>query len=155
ENAFYLERWLAALRPVRESLLEPMASIFRDRARSEDERFKATIILEKFADSDPQFLVNLIKVADLRQYKILMPLLKPHRDTVVDLLTAELELAPARGASEYAKNELASQQANCAVALLLLERPRSVWSLLRESPEPRVRGFLIGRIEPLGVDVGM
>ena len=50
---------------------------------------------------------------------------------------------------------LASQQANCAVALLLLGRPHAVWSLLKDSPEPRVRGFLIDRIEPLGVDPAM
>ena len=152
ENAFRLERWLDALRPVRESLLEPLASIFRNRARSEAERIKATVILEELAAASPEFLVTLIKDADLRQYKILIRLVLPHGDTVLESLVAELDRQPARGASEQAKNELASQQANCAVTLLLLGRPRAVWSLLKESPEPRVRGFLIDRIEPLGVD---
>ncbi|HEX3451535.1 MAG TPA: protein kinase [Isosphaeraceae bacterium] len=155
ENAFRLERWLDALRPVRKSLLEPVAAIFRDRARPGDERFKATVILEQFAADDPEFLVTLIRDADLRQYKILMPVLRPHRDSVLESLIAELDRAPARGASDQAKNELARQQANCAVALLLLGRPHAVWSLLRESPEPRVRGFLIDRIERLGVDPSM
>jgi eukaryotic-like serine/threonine-protein kinase len=152
ENRFHLERWLDALRPVSKSLLKPVASIFRDRARSEEERLESTLILQQFAATEPEFLVNVIKDADLRQYKILIPLVLPHRDTVLESLVAELDRQPARSASEQAKNELASQQANCAVTLLLLGRPRAVWSLLKESPEPRVRGFLIDRIEPLGVD---
>ena len=115
ENAFHLERWLEVLRPVRKWLLEPVAAVFRDRTRPDEERFKATVILEKLPASDPQFLVTLIRDADLRQYKILMPLLKPHREQVVELLAAELDRQPPRGASEQAKNELASQQANCAV----------------------------------------
>jgi len=155
ENAFHLEQWLDALRPVRKALLKPAAAIFRDRARSDDERFKATVVLEQFADDDADFLVKLIKDADLRQYTSLLPLLKRHGAKVVDLLAGELESEPAGGASEDAKNEVASQQANCAVTLLLLGQPRKVWSLLAHSPEPRVRGYLIDRIEPMGVDPRM
>ena len=113
------------------------------------------MILEQFGADDPGFLVSLIRDSDLRQYKVLMPLLRPYAERVLDPLTAELDRQPPAGASDQVKNEIASQQANCAVALLLLGRPHAVWSLLKDSPEPRVRGFLIDRIEPLGVNPAM
>jgi eukaryotic-like serine/threonine-protein kinase len=155
EYAFHLKRWLDALRPIKRALLEPVAAIFRDRAKSDDERFQATVILEQFGADLPEFLVKLIMDADLRQYSILLPVLKPHRDRVVDLLVGELHGQPSAAESENTLNELASEKANCAVTLLLFGEPRNVWSLLGDSREPRVRGFLLERIEPMGVDPKM
>ena len=152
ENMFRIERWLDALRPVRKALLEPLAAIFRDRKRAEDERFHAAVILQQYAADQPRFLVELIKDADLRQSAMLLPALKPHRSAVIGWLAEELDEPPPAGATEGAKDALASQQANCAVALLLLDQPGKVWPLLRHSPEPRLRGHLLDRIPPLGVD---
>ena len=45
----------------RTTLLEPVAAIFRDRARSEEVRFKATMISEQLAADNPGFLVSLIR----------------------------------------------------------------------------------------------
>ncbi len=155
ENALRLERWLDALRPVSKRLIGPLAAIYRDRSRTEDERFSATIILEQYAADDPDVLVNLIKDADLRQYVVLLPVLKHQPIRVKDLLEEELEQQPPVGASEEAKNELASQQANCAVTLLLLDPAAAPWPLLQQSPEPYLRGHLLDRIEPMGVDSRM
>jgi formylglycine-generating enzyme required for sulfatase activity len=152
ENAFRLERWLDALRPVRNALPGPMAAIFKDRTRSAEERFKATVILEQLAKGDTPFLVKLIRDADLRQYSLLLPLLKPHGAEAVSLLEKELDEKPPLEASEEAKNELASQQANAAVTLLALGHEGAVWPLLRHSPEPRVRGYLLDRIESRDVN---
>jgi formylglycine-generating enzyme required for sulfatase activity len=50
------------------------------------------------------------------------------------------------------KEILARRQANAAVALLRLNQPARVWPLLKHSPDPRVRSYLIHRLGPLGAD---
>ena len=50
------------------------------------------------------------------------------------------------------KEKLAKRQANAAVALLKMDRPEKVWPLLKHSPDPRVRSYLIHRFGPLGAD---
>jgi serine/threonine protein kinase/formylglycine-generating enzyme required for sulfatase activity len=56
--------------------------------------------------------------------------------------------------AEDAKEKLAKRQANAAVALLKMTRPEKVWPLLKHSPDPRVRSYLIHRWHPLGADAG-
>jgi formylglycine-generating enzyme required for sulfatase activity/tetratricopeptide (TPR) repeat protein/tRNA A-37 threonylcarbamoyl transferase component Bud32 len=53
-----------------------------------------------------------------------------------------------------AEERLAQRQANAAVALLRLNQPAKVWPLLKQSPDPRVRSYLIDRLAPLGADAG-
>ena len=55
---------------------------------------------------------------------------------------------------EYDKERLAKRQANAAVALLRMNQPEKVWPLLKHSPDPRVRSYLIHRLSPLGADAG-
>ena len=58
----------------------------------------------------------------------------------------------AEKATEDQKELLAKRQANTAVALLKLGRPENVWPLLKFSPDPRVRSYVIHWLSPLGVD---
>jgi formylglycine-generating enzyme required for sulfatase activity len=51
-----------------------------------------------------------------------------------------------------AKDRLAKRQANLAVALLRMNRPEKVWPLLKHSPDPQTRSYLIHRFGPLGAD---
>jgi formylglycine-generating enzyme required for sulfatase activity len=53
---------------------------------------------------------------------------------------------------EEAKDRLAKRQANAAVALLRLDRERTVWPILQHRPDPRARSYLIHRLGPLGAD---
>jgi serine/threonine protein kinase/formylglycine-generating enzyme required for sulfatase activity/tetratricopeptide (TPR) repeat protein len=53
---------------------------------------------------------------------------------------------------EEVKDRLAGRQARAAVALVRLGKAESVWPLLRHSPDPRLRSFLINWLNPLGVD---
>jgi hypothetical protein len=48
------------------------------------------------------------------------------------------------------KEKLAKRQANAAVALLRMNQPEKVWLLLKHSPDPRLRSYLIHRFGPLG-----
>ena len=52
-NPVFLGAWLDALRPVRDKLTAPLATIFRDKNRSETERTLATNILTDYASDDP------------------------------------------------------------------------------------------------------
>ena len=49
-------------------------------------------------------------------------------------------------ATEDAKEKLAKRQANAAVALLRLNQPSKVWPLLKHSPDPTARSYLIHRL---------
>ena len=51
-----------------------------------------------------------------------------------------------------ANENLAKRQANAAVALLRMNQPEKVWPLLKHSPDPRVRSYLVHRLGPLGAD---
>jgi formylglycine-generating enzyme required for sulfatase activity/tetratricopeptide (TPR) repeat protein len=53
---------------------------------------------------------------------------------------------------ELVKDKLAKQQANGAVALLRMNQPEKVWPLLKHSPDPRTRSYLIHRMSLLGAD---
>jgi eukaryotic-like serine/threonine-protein kinase len=53
---------------------------------------------------------------------------------------------------EVTKERLAKRQANAAVALLRMGRTDKVWPLLKHSPDPRVRSYLIHRLSSLGTD---
>src|SRR5262249_3803533 len=46
--------------------------------------------------------------------------------------------------------KLAKRKVNAAAALLRMERPESVWPLLKHSEDPRVRSYLIHRFSPMG-----
>ncbi|MFI5457893.1 MAG: protein kinase, partial [Isosphaerales bacterium] len=53
---------------------------------------------------------------------------------------------------EEVKDQLAERQARAAVALVRLGRAEAVWPLLRHSPDPRLRSFIINWLKPLGAD---
>ncbi|MCI0457082.1 MAG: bifunctional serine/threonine-protein kinase/formylglycine-generating enzyme family protein [Gemmataceae bacterium] len=54
--------------------------------------------------------------------------------------------------AEAAKDAHAKRQAQAAVGLLQLGRAEQVWPLLQQSPEPRLRTYLIHRIGALGTN---
>jgi formylglycine-generating enzyme required for sulfatase activity/tetratricopeptide (TPR) repeat protein len=65
-------------------------------------------------------------------------------------MTASVWQRPVVG--ERDKDALARRQAQAAVALLQLGRAERVWPLLEQTPDPRLRTFLIHRLSPLGSD---
>src|SRR5216683_3165334 len=151
----YLAGWIDAFRPVRAHLLAPLAVVFRDANRRETERSLATYFLADYAADRLEFLAELVKDADFRQFAVLWPKLRQHRERAPALLSQELAKTPAPDASAATKDALALRQAQAAVVLLQLGQDELVWPLLRHSPDPRVRSFLIHRLGPLGTDSGI
>ena len=155
ENAVYLGQWSEAFRPVKNSVLVPLAAIFRDRnAERTSERTLATNLLADYAADQPQVLADLLMDADEKQFAVIFPKLKDRAEHGLPLLNAVIDTKlPADLPSSDDKREtLAKRQANAAVALLRMSQPEKVWPLLKHSPDPRLRSYLIHRLIPMGAD---
>jgi formylglycine-generating enzyme required for sulfatase activity len=155
ENPVYLGAWIEAFRPVKKSLLMALAKVFRDRdAERASERTLATNLLADYAADQPQLLAELLTDADEKQFAVIYAKFQDQGEQGMPLLTAVIETKlPADLPSSDDKREtLAKRQANAAVALLRLNQPATVWPLLRHSPDPRVRSYLIHRLRPLGAE---
>jgi formylglycine-generating enzyme required for sulfatase activity len=94
--------------------------------------------------------------ADEKQFAVIYPKLKDRGEPGLPVLTAVIDTnLPADLPSSDDKREtLAKRQANAAVALLRMNQPARVWPLLKHSPDPRARSYLIHRLGPLGADAG-
>jgi len=121
----------------------------------ESERAVATNTLADQGET----LADLLMDADAKQFAELFPKFKEHGEKGVKRLLAELDRRLADSATEEDKEKLAKRQeklagrqANAAVALLRMGKPEKVWPLLKHSPDPRVRSYLIHRLGPLGTD---
>jgi serine/threonine protein kinase/formylglycine-generating enzyme required for sulfatase activity/tetratricopeptide (TPR) repeat protein len=53
---------------------------------------------------------------------------------------------------EEDKDRLAKRQARAAIALMRIGKVEAIWPLLRHSPDPRLRSFIINLLNPLGAD---
>jgi formylglycine-generating enzyme required for sulfatase activity len=159
ENPVHLLYWREAFRPVKESLLAPLGSVFRDqRPERSGDRNVATSLLTDYAADNADVLADLLMDADEKQFDVIFMELASNRGQALTLLTAELDKKlPADMPSADEKRErLAKRQANAAVALLRLGQAEKVWPLLKRTPpdDPRVRSNLIHRLSPLRADAG-
>jgi serine/threonine protein kinase/formylglycine-generating enzyme required for sulfatase activity len=150
--AVYLAGWTELLRPLRGPLQAPLADIFRDRQRPETERSLATDILADYAADQLEVLTDLLLDANEKQFAVLYPKLKEHNERGLAFLTGEVDKHLPPHAENDAEERLARRQANAAVALLRMNQSTKVWPLLKHSPDPRVRSYLIHQFAPLGAD---
>ncbi len=150
----YLVAWMESFGPVREKLLAPLAVVYRDATRRETERSLATDLLATYAADQPQLLADLLVDADEKQFAVIYPKLKERGEQGLPLLTGEIDkkLPSDLPSSDEKREKLAKRQANAAVALLKMNQPAKVWPLLKHSPDPRARSYLIHRFGPLGAD---
>ena len=153
EYAVFLGQWIEAFRPIKGHLLSPLSDIFRDeRPERIAERRLASNILADYAADKPLVLADLLMDADEQQFALLFPKVKEHGDRSVSWLLAEIGKQTMTG--DGGKEKLAKRQANAAVALLKMNRAEKIWPLLKHSPDPSLRSYLIHRLHPLGADGG-
>jgi serine/threonine protein kinase/formylglycine-generating enzyme required for sulfatase activity len=155
ENPVFLGHWSELFRPVKDSLLPPLGDVFRDRNPDRAaERTLATNLLMDYAADQPQVLADLLMDADEKQFAVVFPGLKKRGDAAVRILTSAIDskLPADLPSSDERREKLAQRQANAAVALLRLGQAERVWPLLKHSPDPRVRSYVIHRFGPLGAD---
>jgi serine/threonine protein kinase/formylglycine-generating enzyme required for sulfatase activity len=167
-----VKEWREALRGVRDSLVEPLAAIFSDKARPEDERTNASRFLARYAEDRPALLVTLLTSADPKSFATLFPVIERNRSAVLtdlqdvlasgrtsprfDPVVGDQHGHDARPAgvdeSEQAKNERAAQRARAAVALVRLGHGDQVWHIFEHSADPRLRTALVCALQPFGAD---
>ena len=149
-NPVYLGPWIDALLPVRMKLTTPLVTIFRDKKRPDIERTLATSILKSYASDDPDLLADLLLDSEEKPFAVLFDKLKARQERAVPVLEAELARKPAPDATADAQDHLAQRQARAAVALVSLGQGEKVWTLLRYSPDPSVRSYIVNWLKPLG-----
>jgi serine/threonine protein kinase/formylglycine-generating enzyme required for sulfatase activity len=145
---------LETLRPLKQSLVPPLAALFRGAKPGESTRDLATNLLVDYAADDPAALADILLDADDKAFAKLFPLLQAHGPRAVALLREELARTVKPGAADAEKERLAQRQASAAVALVRLGEVEPVWPLLRHrpDPDPRRRSYLIHRLSPCGAD---
>ncbi len=143
--------WREALHPAKVQLLKPLTAIYKDKTAREQSRAYATEALAEYAADNPQVLTDLLMVADEQQFAVLYAKLQETGERVLPLLTTEIDRTLPPDARDDAKEKLAKRQANAAAVLLRMNQPARVWPLLKHSPDPRARGYLVHRLAPLGV----
>ena len=141
-NAVHLGFWLDALRPTRDKLTAPLATIYRDTEHPDTERSQAFYILDDYASDQPNVLSNLLMDSEEDHFAVLFEKLKAHQEAVVPLLKEEM-VKSLPEATEVEKDGLANRQARAGVALVRLGKAEEVWPLLRHSPDPRLRSFIV------------
>jgi formylglycine-generating enzyme required for sulfatase activity len=151
-NPFYLASWAQALRPVRPYLLESLREVFRGQKLAEYQKL-ATSVLADYAVDQPQVLADLLMDADEKQFAVIYPKFKEQTEQGLPLLIGEIDkqLPADLPSSDEKRERLGKRQANAAVALLKLQQSEKAWLLLKHSPDPRARSYLIHRLSSLGV----
>jgi serine/threonine protein kinase/formylglycine-generating enzyme required for sulfatase activity len=144
--------WREILRPARAQLIGPLASIYRDTNQKEQARIYATETLADYAADRPDDLFDLLADAELFQFPELFGKLTAHKEQAVARAQKELAKRPPKNAADWQKEDLATRQANAAVALLRLGSSDEVWPTLKFTPDPRARSDIIHWLGPLGVD---
>ena len=142
--------WRAALRPAKAQLIEPLGLIYRDHNQNEQARIYAAEALVDYASDQPKLLFELLADAEPFQFQTMFAKLAAYRDRAVTIARQEVARIPPDDASEAEKEALAKRQANAAVALYRLGDYGTVWPLLKFSPDPRVRSYVIHWLPLLG-----
>ena len=89
-------------------------------------------------------------IASTTDVPALVQQLDGYRRWAKPVLEAELAQKPAPDATADAQDRLAQRQARAAVALLRWGQGEKVWNLLRHSPDPIVRSYIVNWLKPLG-----
>src|SRR5208337_802864 len=157
-NSLLLRPWIEALRPVRGKLTAPLATIFRDRNRSESERAQATDILTDYASDDLDLITNLLMDADPTEYGTayadFFRIAQPQEAKTLQFLQAEIAkkatIPDSDKDSEMVKDRLAERQARAAITLLRMGKAGEIIPLLRHSADPRLKSFIVNWLHLLG-----
>jgi formylglycine-generating enzyme required for sulfatase activity len=148
-NPNHYEPLVHLLRPIRAALLGQLAMAVRDDKRDALVRTWAATVLADYASGMHDILADILMDAEEKQFPPLFEKLRQHKGRAVALLEAELEQRLPEGSE---RDHRAKRQARAAVALIRLGEPERAWPLLRHSPDPRVRSYIVNWLKPLGAE---
>jgi eukaryotic-like serine/threonine-protein kinase len=162
EDAYVVSRWVDALRPIAKQVIEPLAVIFRAEKRSESERTLAASALAEYVSDQPDELAELLMDATERQFAALYPSVERGSEQSAPLFEDELtKKPPLKKGTEPAHvdnkawDRFYKRQANAGVALIRMGQVEKLRTLLKHSPDPSLRSYLVHRLGPLGVESGL
>ncbi|MCP4887000.1 MAG: SUMF1/EgtB/PvdO family nonheme iron enzyme [Planctomycetaceae bacterium] len=144
--------WRNALRPVNRHLRDSLEAIYRDTDEGEQVRSFATDTLADYLSSDALGLFQLLTDANEAQFKLIFDKLIPHRERAIALADVVVRENASPNANEQVKDTWAKRRANAAVMLFRMRAADNVWPLLKHSPDPRVRSYIIHWLSPRGAD---
>ncbi len=162
-SSAYLSPWRQLFQPSSQPLTSPLTGIHTDRSRSEKQREAAVFLLSDYLRDQPEPLVEVILMADeLAEFSQLIAALKPHSAAVRQRLLYETQavmpvnLAKTNDQLSEADQQLRDahwkRQSLAAVTLVHLGFGDDVWSLLKFSPDPSLRSFIIHHLGKLGTN---
>lgn len=141
--------WLEAMRPARALLVPPLEKVFRNAGRSDGARSFAATILANYAGGEPGILTDLLLDANSRQFPVILRALSGSQADIIPVLTRWIRGSPRPGATQGERFASTGRRANAGIALLHWGDPGSLWPLLRHSPDPLLRTYLIDRLPRL------
>jgi len=133
--------WAKALWPVRLHLLAPLADASHNR-RYEVERDLAADLLADYAADQPVTLCELLLTAEAHAYSLYLAKAKNYPDVVTARMQAVLAAADAP----------ARRRAAASITLVHFGQPAALWPLLRHSPDPSARSYLVHWLAERRVD---
>jgi formylglycine-generating enzyme required for sulfatase activity len=149
QPSLVLRTWVETFKPIKQRLAPALAVIFREQSRLHAGATVTAEVLGDYAAEDPKTLAEALAEAAPSSFAILFGQLQAYTDRAVAELAEILDTAPT---GDVPANVIAGRHANSAIALLRLKRGERLWPLLRQSPDPRVRSFLIDRVARMGCD---
>jgi formylglycine-generating enzyme required for sulfatase activity len=146
--------WMVMLRPVGTKLVEPLQTRYRDRSPQRDsERPLAAAAIADYLKDQPKKLTELILLADNdREFLPFLEALRPHRNACVEEFRTLVRQFPPPTAKVDVRDAFWKKQANAAICLLGLDEREAVWPLLKHSPNPSLKSFIVDRLARLGAD---
>jgi formylglycine-generating enzyme required for sulfatase activity len=150
QPALLLPCWVDVFRPIKDWLVPSFLLILRDRTTQPTTSAVVAEVVGDYASDRPDILANAIAQATPNSVPILLSRLQGNANQGVPSLLEMFDRIPSERST--ALNESASQRANLLLALLRLNVGDRLWPLLKQSPDPRLRSFVIDRFAPLGCD---
>ena len=112
----------------------------------------AVVMTSTFAFGQTNDLAELLMDANEARFAEIFAKFEKQVEKGLPILIGEIGRKLPPDAKYVAKDALARRQANAAVALLRLNQSSKVWPLLKHSPDPTVRSYLLHRLGPLGAN---
>jgi len=143
-------QWMEALRPIKDRLTPSLLAVLRKRRTPPATKAVVAEVVGDFASEQPDLLAQAVALAPPQSFPVLVRRLQRDPSRTVQSLASLLERLAENPGKE--PNESAAQSANLALALLRLGAGERLWPLLKMSPNPRVRSYLIDRFAQTGCD---
>ncbi len=154
ENPLYTGRWVEALQPIHNQLVEPFKTAARDVKLTELERSASASAFVTYAADSPQSLAELLLDLEPRPFLVVMPAVKRQSELVLTALRVEADQTPEKDVTELEKDTLAKRSVRAAIALWHCGESKPLETLLQlQGEDLRRRYFALHGLAAYGVDL--